>query len=113
MGDGAIGAISGANIAKDHERGGAVLPTFADVGTMGFLAYRMEVELAHQALEPHVVGATWRLYLEPRGFPLGERLGAVTPHYLIKSICHLLGPTGRRESVELRESTSKTVWAKL
>src|SRR2546423_15074695 len=92
--DSAVSAIAGADVAKDHEGGGAVLPTFTDVRTVRFLTHRMKVELAHQALEPHVVGAHGRFDLQPRRFAFRERLGAVTPHDLIKSIWHLLGPTG-------------------
>src|SRR5215208_1426774 len=112
-GDGAVGAIPCTNIAQNHECRGPMLPAFADVGTARFLAYRMEIELAHQVLEPHVVGASRRVHLEPRRFPLGERLGAVTPHDLIKSVWHPLRLTGRRGSVELTECTSKAVGAKL
>jgi len=65
MGDGAVSAIAGADVAEDHEGGGAVLPALADVGAVGFLADGMEVELAHQALEPHIVGAAGRFDLEP------------------------------------------------
>jgi len=94
VGDCAIGAIAGADIAQDHECGGAMLPAFADVGAVRFLAHGMQVELTHQVLEPHIVGAAWRLHLEPRGFSLGERLGAVTPHDLIESIWHLFEADG-------------------
>ena len=113
MSDRAVGTIAGANITQNHEGRGPMFPALADVGTVRFLTHRMEVELAHQALELQVVGPAGRFYLEPRRFPLGERLGAVTPHDLIKSLWHLSGPTGREESVELKESTSKAVWAKL
>jgi hypothetical protein len=88
MRDGAVGAIAGADIAQDHESRSAVLPTLADVGAMRLFADGMQVELTHQVLEPHIVGSTGRLDLEPRGFSLGERLGAVTPHDLIERFWH-------------------------
>src|SRR4051812_18173396 len=93
--NGAVGAVAGADVAEDHEGGGAVFPTFADVGAVGFLAHRMEVQLAHQVLEPHIVGAARRFHLQPRRFPLWQRLGAVTPHDLIESVWHHWKPTGR------------------
>src|ERR1700674_4218388 len=113
VGDGAVGAVSGADVTEDHKGRGAVLPTLADVRAVRFLAYGMQVELTHQVLEPHVVGASGCSHLEPRRFPLRERFRAVSPHDLIESIWHRLQPAGRKESVELRQSTSKTVGAKL
>ena len=95
VGDGAIGAVPGADVAQDHESGGAVLPTFADVGAVRLLADGMQVELTHQVLEPHVVGTTGRLDLEPRRLALGQRLGAVTAHDLIE-ILHRWRLVGRR-----------------
>src|SRR5207249_3722674 len=58
VGDGAISAIAGAHIAEDHEGGGAVLPALADIGAVSFLTDGMEVELAHQLLEPQVIRTT-------------------------------------------------------
>src|SRR5580704_11372723 len=40
----------GANVAKDHECGGAVLPTLAHVRAAGALADGVQVERAHDAL---------------------------------------------------------------
>ena len=36
--DGAVGACAGADIAQDHERGGAAIPALADVRTLGLSA---------------------------------------------------------------------------
>jgi len=47
MGHGAVGAVSRADIAQNHERRGPVLPALADVGAMGFLAHRVEIEIPH------------------------------------------------------------------
>ena len=65
VGDRAVGAVPGADVAQDHESGGLVLPAFADVGTAGLLADGMEVELAHHGLEVRVVRASRGLDLEP------------------------------------------------
>src|ERR1700686_2801159 len=94
VGDCAVGAVAGADVAEDHERGCAMFPALADVGAVRFLAHGMQVELTHQVLEPHIVGAARRPYLEPRRFSPGERLGAVTPHDLIESIWHLFAADG-------------------
>ena len=55
VGDRAIPTIAGADVAQDHERCGAVLPTLADVRAMRFLAHGMEVQLAHQMLQSGVI----------------------------------------------------------
>jgi len=88
MGDSAVSAVSGADIAQDHEGRGAMLPTLADVRAMRFLAHRVQVEVTHQLLEPYVVGATGCSHFEPRRLPLRERIRAVTTHDLIESIWH-------------------------
>src|SRR6266545_568411 len=66
-----VPAVARAHVAQDHEGRGQVLPALADIGTMRFLAYRMEVPLPHQALEPQVLRAARRADLQPR------RLGRV------------------------------------
>ncbi len=63
----AIGARAGAHLAENHERGGAVMPALADVRALRFLAHGVEVELAHEALEPGEVGRPGRAHLEPLG----------------------------------------------
>src|SRR5207244_3152911 len=51
VGDRAIRTVPGADVAQDHEGGGAVLPALADVGAMRLLAHRVELEIPHQVLE--------------------------------------------------------------
>src|SRR6185503_12478310 len=86
--DGAVRAVPRADVTQDHERGSAVLPALADVGAAGFLAHGVEVELAHQVLQPEVVRAPGRLHLEPAGFPLRQRLYAVATGYLVERFAH-------------------------
>ena len=47
--DRAVGAVSRADVAENHERRGAVLPALADVGAVRLLADRVQVEVAHQS----------------------------------------------------------------
>src|SRR5687768_18041044 len=96
MSHGAIRAVPGADVTEDHEGGGSVLTTIADVRSVRFLANGVQVELPHQVLEPHVVGTTGRLDLEPRRLAVGQRIGAVTPHDLIESVWHRWRLVGRR-----------------
>ena len=56
VGDRAVRAGARADVAENHERGGAVVPAFADVRAARFLADRVQVQLAHQRLEAQVVG---------------------------------------------------------
>jgi hypothetical protein len=90
MGDRTIGAISGANVAEDHERGSTVLPALADIGAVGLLANGVEVQLAHHLLEAEIIRSTGGFDLEPRRFPLWEGVGAVSTHYLIESLWHFM-----------------------
>jgi len=53
----AVGAVARAHVAQNHERRGLVLPTFTDVGAVGFLADGVQLEVAHQAFERDVVSA--------------------------------------------------------
>src|SRR5687767_612420 len=96
VGDGAIRAVPGTDVAEDHESRGAVLPAFADVGAVRYFAYGVKVELPHQVLEPHIVGTTGRPDLEPRRLAVGQRVGAVTPQDLIESVWHRWRLVGRR-----------------
>jgi hypothetical protein len=61
-----------------------VLPTLADVRTVGFLAHRVEVELAHQVLEAEVLRPARRANLQPARLTLRERLGAVAANDLVQ-----------------------------
>ncbi len=56
-------AAPGADVAHDHECGGAVAEAFADIRAGGFLADRMQPVLAQHAFEPQhlrVGRAIWR-----------------------------------------------------
>src|SRR4029077_11212510 len=63
--DGAVRARTRAHVAEDHEGRGAVVPALADIRTLRLLAHRMEVELAHQPLQPKVAWRSRRAHLEP------------------------------------------------
>src|SRR5262249_2167796 len=65
VGDGAEATAAGADVAQDHERGGAVLPALADVRAARLLAHRVEVLLAHQRLQAHVARSPGGAHLEP------------------------------------------------
>ena len=88
MGDGAVGAVPRADVAEDHERGRAVLPALTDVRAVGFLADGVEVELAHQLLEPEVLRPAWSANLQPARLSLGERLDAVATVDLVERLAH-------------------------
>ncbi len=64
---GAVRARARADVAKDHERRGTVIPALADVRTARVLADGMQVQLAHQVLEAQVVRRSRRAHLQPRG----------------------------------------------
>ena len=86
--DGAVGAVSRADVTEDHEGCSAVFPAFADVGTARFFAHGMQIERPHELLEPQVVGSTGGADLEPARFALRERLDAMASHDLIESFAH-------------------------
>src|SRR5207237_6369938 len=88
MRDRAVRAVSRAHVAEDHEGGGAVLPTLANVGATRLLADRMQVERAHQLLEMQVVGPARRAHLEPTRLPLRERLDAMASEDLMEFFAH-------------------------
>src|SRR5690606_22689346 len=67
--DGAETACARADVAQDHEGGGAVLPALEDVGALGLFADGMQGQAPHQVLEPPVVGAQGSPHLEPWGLP--------------------------------------------
>ncbi len=111
MRNGAVGAVPRADVTKDHERGGAVFPAFADIGAVGLLADGMQVELLHHLLEAYVIRASRGLHLEPRRLTLGERLAPVASHDLNQLLGHILlgkartGP-GRDLQKVVRETVS-------
>jgi hypothetical protein len=88
VGNGAVGAIPGTDVAEDHESGGAVLPALADIGAVSFLADRVEVELTHQILQPEVVTPPRGLDLEPGWLSIGQRLNAMSAADLVKRFAH-------------------------
>ena len=76
--DRAVLAGAGADVAQDHEGGGAVLPALADVGTAGLLADRVQRLAAHHALQPQVVRPPGGPHLEPRRLARGDGDGVDT-----------------------------------
>ena len=66
VGHRAVAAIAGAHVAQDHEGRGEILPALPDVRAVRLLTDRMEVPLAHQALEPDVLRSARRAHPEPR-----------------------------------------------
>ena len=83
MRHGAVGAVSGADIAQNHEGRGAMLPALANVGAVGLFADRIQLEFAHELLDPEVVTAARGFDLQPTRLALRERLGAVPAHDLV------------------------------
>jgi hypothetical protein len=90
--DRAVGAVSGADVAEDHEGRGAVLPALADIRAVRFFADRMEVQIAHQVLQADVVLSTRRLHFEPGRLSVGKGFDPVSPTDLVKRFAHLWLP---------------------
>ena len=65
--DQAEAARPGAAVAEDHERRGAIGPALVDVRATGLLAHRVEVEVAHEPLEPEVLVVEAGAHLHPLG----------------------------------------------
>ena len=75
-GDGAEPAAAGADVAQDHEGGGAVLPpTLVDVGAAGLLADGVEVEAVDEAADLVVLGGGGELDAQPVGAAAARRAG--------------------------------------
>jgi len=66
VGDRAVGAVPRAHVAQDHERGRSVFPALTDVGTVRFLAHRVQLEVPHQVLQRQIVRSPGGLHPEPR-----------------------------------------------
>ena len=79
VGDGAVGAVPGADVAQNHEGRGLCSQHSPTFGAARFLADGVEVELAHQALEVGVVRPAGRLDLEPARLPAARALGRGAP----------------------------------
>jgi hypothetical protein len=71
-----------------------MLPTLPDVGAVGFLAHRMQIQLTHQVLEPYIVSTTRGSNLEPRWLAFREGSNPVSTHDLVKRIRHSEGIFG-------------------
>ena len=66
-GDGAESAGTRANIAQDHEGGGAVFPAFAHIGAARAFADGVQIERAHRALQFLIFGSAKKANAQPRG----------------------------------------------
>src|SRR4029078_3299425 len=64
-GDGAESAGACADVAQDHERGGAPVPAIEDVWAASFLADRVQVAAAHDLLEVLEVLALGNTHSDP------------------------------------------------
>ena len=62
---GAVVAAPGADVAENHEGGGAALPAIADVGAVSLLADGVQAAVAHEVAQPEVVGAAGRRHPKP------------------------------------------------
>ena len=67
-GDVAEAAGAGADVAEDHESGGAGGPAFAHVGALGFLADGVELVGVNEVEELGVFDAAGHLHFQPGGF---------------------------------------------
>lgn len=64
-GDGAESAGARANVAQDHEGGGAVFPALAYIGATRAFADRVEIERAHGALQFLIFGSAEEAHAQP------------------------------------------------
>jgi hypothetical protein len=67
----AIATVARADIAQDHEGGGAVFPAFANVRAACFLADSVQTLRPQERLELEVVRAAGGANFEPAGLTLG------------------------------------------
>ena len=86
--DSAIGAVSGADIAKNHERGGPMVPAFADVRAARLFTDRVESKLPHHPLDAEIVLTPRRLHLQPGWLSFGQRLGTMAAEDLVQVLFH-------------------------
>ena len=117
LGDGAKSATPGANIAQQHERGGAVIPALPNIGTLSRLAHRVQSQAAGQLLEIVKVLACRRLRPKPLRLGLPHRrpdaictswevadMSFLILHATEVGLCELCGRCGRgrlaRENVQ-------------
>ena len=66
LGDRAEAARPGADVAEDHEGGGAAGVTLGPIGTAGVLADRLQAQLAQQLLGEEIPISARQLALQPR-----------------------------------------------
>src|SRR5687768_432646 len=66
--DRAIGAGARADIPENHERGGAVMPALADVGTVRVLANGVQLEPTHDLAQAQIILGTRGADLQPVRF---------------------------------------------
>ena len=96
FGHGAKSATPRAQVAQQHEGGGAMVPAFPDVGTLRRFANRMQMELPRQFFQLMIVLAHRRLGAQPSRFRLGTRWrerdldefrrGGHAPSFYLKSV---------------------------
>ena len=68
--DRAVRARARADVAENHEGGGAVVPALADVGAVRVFTDRVELEAAHDVAQPEIVFRSRRAHFQPLGFRL-------------------------------------------
>ena len=93
VGHGAVRAGARADVAEDHERGGAVVPALADVRAARFLADGVQVQLAHQPLEPQVARRPRRAHLQPLGLRVSR--GRATDRGMTRAMINYIGRESR------------------
>ena len=69
MRDRAVGAITRAHVAHQHEGGRTMREALADIRTARLLADRMQPQLGQQRLGAEVLGRGRRAHLDPVGMP--------------------------------------------
>ena len=62
--------MTSADVAGEHERGGAIGPAFEDVGAPCFLTNRVKVQTLNKLQDIVLISRVAQLYAEPLGFRL-------------------------------------------
>ena len=73
--DRAVRAGARADVAENHEGRRAVIPALADVRALRFLADRVQLEAAHQPLQPQIARRSRRADLQPLRLRLPRLFG--------------------------------------
>ena len=76
-------AATRAGVAKNHERGRALVPAFANVGAVGALANRVQGVCAHQFPQTVEVFSTRKTHPKPRRMTRESDIGLVSWHELV------------------------------